>query len=61
MLRVKMSRKMKDFFTVQDIVNGHDLPREDLDFEATNLKRYFDKESWHVIMQKSMFLLFYIG
>ena len=56
-----MSRKMKDFFTVQDIVNGHDLPGEDLDFEATNLKRYFDKESWHVIMQKSMSLLFYIG
>ena len=61
MLRVKMSRKMKDFFTVQDIVNGHDLPGEDLDFEATSLKRYFDKESWHVIMQKSMSLLFYIG
>ena len=61
MHKVKMSRKMKNFFTVQDIVNGHDLPGEDVDFEATNLKKYFDKESWHVIMQKSMFLLFYIG
>ena len=56
-----MSRKMKNFFTVQDIVNGHDLPGEDVDFEATNLKKYFDKESWHVIIQKSMLLPFYIG
>ena len=61
MHKVKMSRKMKNFFTVQDIVNGHDLPGEDVDFEATNLKKYFDKESWHVIIQKSMLLPFYIG
>ena len=52
---------MKGLFTVQDIIKGHDLTGQVLDFEVTNLDKnyqYFDKESWHVIMVKGMFLSF---
>ena len=61
MLGVKMSGKMEGLFTVQDVAKDHDLPGEVLKFDVTNLEKYFDKESWHVIMEKSMFLLFSIG
>lgn len=61
MLGVKMSGKMEDLFTVQDVAKDHDLPGEVLKFDITNLEKYFDKESWHVIMEKSMFLFFSIG
>ena len=61
MLGVKMSGKMEDLFTAQNVAKDHDLPGEVLKFDITNLEKYFDKESWHVIMEKSMFLFFSIG
>ena len=57
MLGVKMSRKMEDLITAQNVAKDHDLPGEVLKFDVTNLEKYFDKESWRVIM----FLFFSIG
>ena len=61
MLGVKMPGKMEGLFTVQDVAKDHELPGEVLTFDVTNLEKYFDKESWHVITEKSMILLFSIG
>ena len=33
----------------------HDLPGEALDFDISNLKKYFDMKSLRVIMEKGMF------
>ena len=60
MLRVKMSGKMEGLLSAQNVTKDHDLPGEVLKFDVTNLEKYFDKESWHVIMEKSMFLRFSI-
>ena len=60
-LRMKMSGKMQGLFPVQDVAKDHDLPGEVLRFDVTNLENNFDKENWHVIMEKSMFRLFSIG
>ena len=52
---------MKGLFTVQGIIKGNDLTGQVLDSEVINLDKnyqYFDKESWHVIMVKGMFLSF---
>ena len=61
MLGMKMSGKMEGLFTAQDVAKDHELPGEVLTFEVTNLEKYFGKESWHVIIEKSMILLFSIG
>ena len=61
MLGVKMSGKMEGLFPVQDVAKDHDLPGEVLKFDVTNLEKYFDKENWHVIMEKSVFHLFSRG
>ena len=61
MLGVKMSGKMQGLFPVQDVAKDHDLPGEVLRFDVTNLENNFDKENWHVIIEKSMFRLFSIG
>ena len=55
-----MSGKMEGLLSAQNVTKDHDLPGEVLKFDVTNLEKYFDKESWHVIMEKSMFLLFSI-
>ena len=60
MFGVRMSGKMEGLFTVQDVVKDHDLPGEVLKFDVTSLEKYFDKESWHVIVEKIMFLFFSI-
>ena len=60
MLGVKMSGKMEGLLTIQDVPKHHDLPGEVLKFDITNFGKYFHKEKWHVIMEKSMFLLFSI-
>ena len=56
MLRVKMSGKMEGLFTVQDVAKDHDLPGKVLKFDVTNLEKYFDKESWYVIMKESTYV-----
>lgn len=60
MLGAKMSGKMEGLLSAQNVTKDHYLPGEVLKFDVTNLEKYFEKESWHMIMEKSMFLLFSI-
>ena len=55
-----MSGKMEGLLSAQNVTKDHYLPGEVLKFDVTNLEKYFEKESWHMIMEKSMFLLFSI-
>ena len=55
-----MSGKMETLLSAQNVTKDHYLPGEVLKFDVTNLEKYFEKESWHMIMEKSMFLLFSI-